>query len=155
MNRSNPTRSALYRKAIRAAILGLVINVVLGAVKLVGGLISGSFALISDAVNSIGDSLTSIVVVAALIVAQRPPDPEHPYGHTRAEAIASSNVALLIILSALYVGWEAIRRFSLQHAAPPVWTLWIAAANVVIKEGTCPPRALPAHPQQCGFDNKE
>ena len=131
----NSSRSALYREAIRAAVLGLVVNITLGIVKLVGGILGGSFALISDAVNSIGDSLTSVVVVFALVVAQRPADREHPYGHTRAEAIAASNVALLIILSALLVGWEAVRRIPIPHDLPPVWTLWIAGANVLIKEG--------------------
>ena len=114
--------------------LGLVVNVTLGIVKLVGGIVGGSFALISDAVNSIGDSLTSVVVVFALVFAQRPADREHPYGHTRAEAIAATNVALLVILSALFVGWEAIRRIPIQHDLPPIWTLWIAGANVLIKE---------------------
>ncbi|MBI2480326.1 MAG: cation transporter [Planctomycetia bacterium] len=112
----------------------MFVNVMLGTVKLAGGILGGSFALISDAVNSIGDSLSSIVVVFALAFAQRPADKEHPYGHTRAEAIAASNVALLIILSALFVGWEAARRITLQHDVPPVWTLWIAGANVLIKE---------------------
>lgn len=115
--------------------LGLVVNLALGIVKLVGGLVGGSFALVSDAVNSLGDALTSVVVVAALWYAQRPADDEHPYGHTRAEAVAASNVALLIILSALFVGWQALIRITGQHDVPPVWTLWIAAANVVIKEG--------------------
>ncbi len=115
--------------------MGLGVNLVLGAVKLVGGVLGGSFALISDAINSLGDSLSSVVVLLALWYAQRPADDEHPYGHTRAEAVAASNVALLIVISALIVGWQAIARWSVEHALPPLWTLWIAAANVVIKEG--------------------
>jgi cation diffusion facilitator family transporter len=43
-------------------------------------------------------------------------------------------VALLIIISALFVAWEALGRFSTAHAPPPVWTLWIAGGNVAIKE---------------------
>jgi cation diffusion facilitator family transporter len=113
----------------------LFVNLALGIVKLVGGILGSSFALISDAVNSLGDSLTSIVVLGALWYSQRPADEEHPYGHTRAEAVAASNVALLIIISALFVGWEALTRLNGQHAVPPVWTLWIAGANVLIKEG--------------------
>jgi cation diffusion facilitator family transporter len=124
----------LYRQATRAALLGLAVNLTLGVVKLVGGVIGHSFALISDAVNSLGDSLTSLVVLFALRVAQRPPDAEHPYGHTRAEAIAASNLALLIVLSALFVAWEAVQRFATIHESPPIWTLWIAGANVLIKE---------------------
>jgi cation diffusion facilitator family transporter len=128
-------KSAIYREAVRAAALGLVVNLVLGVVKLVGGLASGSVALMSDAVNSLGDVLTSAAVLFAFRVAQRPPDDEHPYGHTRAEAIAASNVALLITVSALAIAWEASRRFTASHPAPPIWALWIAAANAAIKEG--------------------
>ena len=129
------TRDAVYRDAMRASALGLAANLVLGVVKLVGGIVGQSFALISDAVNSFGDAFGSVVVLFALRVAQRPPDAEHPYGHSRAEAIAGSNVALLILGSALVVGWEAFARMGVHHAEPPVWVLWLAAANVVIKEG--------------------
>lgn len=125
----------VYRKASRAAVLGVAVNLALGIIKLVGGLAGHSFALISDAVNSLGDVVTSLAVIIALRVAQRPADDEHPYGHTRAEAIAGSNLALLVIVSALLVGWEAVQRISIPHEVPPVWTLWIAAANVLIKEG--------------------
>ncbi len=120
---------------MRAALLGLVVNLALGAVKLAGGVIGDSFALISDAVNSLGDSLSSVVVLFALWVAQKPADEEHPYGHTRAEGVAATNVALLIILSALAVGWEAIQRLGQPHTLPPLWTLGIAASNAIIKEG--------------------
>jgi cation diffusion facilitator family transporter len=130
----NPTSETLYQDASRAALWGLGVNLALGGIKLAGGIIAGSFALISDAVNSLGDVFTTVVVLFALRVAQQPPDDGHPYGHTRAEAIAGSNVAVLIILSALIVGWESLQRISLQHPAPPVWTLWIAGANVLIKE---------------------
>ena len=97
--------SELYKEVTRAALLGLVVNLLLGIIKLAGGVIGNSFALIADAVNSIGDVVTTIVVLFALRVAQRPADAEHPYGHTRAEGIAASNVALLVILSACFVGW--------------------------------------------------
>ena len=123
-----------YREASRAAVVGLVINLALGVVKLVGGFAGDSFALLTNAVNSLGDVFTSVVVLFAFRVAQRPADKEHPYGHTRAEAIAGSNVALLVGVSALLVGWEAIRRLTVEHPLPPTWTLWIAGANIVIKE---------------------
>jgi len=131
----NPSADALYRDASRAAWLGLAINFALGIVKLTGGWLAQSFALLSDAVNSLGDGFTSLVVVYALRVAQRPPDAEHPYGHTRADSIAGSNIAVLVVVSALYVGWEAIQRLGTPPLVPPLWALGIAAANVVIKEG--------------------
>jgi cation diffusion facilitator family transporter len=131
----NPSAKPLYQSATRAAWVGLWVNLCLGLVKLAGGIFGSSFALISDAVNSLGDSLSSVVVLFGLWFAQRPPDEEHPYGHTRAEAIAASHVAIVIIVSAFYIGWEAIQRWATPHELPPVWTFWIAGWNVLIKEG--------------------
>jgi cation diffusion facilitator family transporter len=125
----------IYRRVVRAAVFGLIVDVALGGGKLAAGLASGSFALLSDALNSIGDAVSTVVVLAALYFAQQPPDKEHPYGHTRAEAIAASNVALLIVLSALWLGWETLKQLAADQHAPPNWTLWVAAGNVLIKEG--------------------
>jgi cation diffusion facilitator family transporter len=133
--RDNAAAKKLYRTASQAAWLGLSVNLALGMMKLAGGLLAHSFALLSDAVNSLGDTLTSAVVIVALRYAQQPADSEHPYGHTRAEAVAASNVAVIIMLSALYVGWEGITRLGQVHPIPPVWTLWLAGANALIKEG--------------------
>ncbi|MDR3620078.1 MAG: cation diffusion facilitator family transporter [Paludisphaera borealis] len=126
----------LYREAVRATALGLAVNLGLGVAKLAGGIVGGSLALVSDAVNSLGDVFTSSAILLAFRVAQKPADAEHPYGHTRAEAIAGSNVAVLVIASALMVGWGTIRSFPLEasHQSPPLWALAIAGVNVVIKE---------------------
>jgi cation diffusion facilitator family transporter len=48
--------------------------------------------------------------------------------------VAASSIALFIILSALFVGWEAITRLTVQHEVPAAWTLWIAGGNALIKE---------------------
>ncbi len=127
-------RETLYRQAKQAAVLGIVANIGLGLVKLLAGILGGSFALIADAVNSLGDALTSAVVMVALLLAQRPADQEHPYGHTRAEGIAATNVAVLIIVSAIWLAWEAIHRIGSVQVTPPWWTLVVAAGNVVVKE---------------------
>lgn len=130
----NSTPDVHYRSATRAALIGFLINLLLGIVKLIGGIVGNSFALISDSINSIGDTMNSTVSLWALWYAQQPADDEHPYGHTRVETIAGAYVSLLIMVSAAYVGWEAIARLSQESPRPPIWTLWIAAANVVIKE---------------------
>src|SRR5262245_40416078 len=79
---------SLYRASRRAALLGLGVALALGVAKLAGGLWGHSLALLSDAVHSLGDALASALVWGALVWAQRPADREHPYGHTRAEAVA-------------------------------------------------------------------
>lgn len=126
--------AVLYRRARGAAWVGLAVNALLAIVKLFAGIVGQSVALIADAVNSIGDGLTSGVLLYALGVAERPADREHPYGHSRAEAVAAVTLAVIVGVSALAVAVEALRRIGQSHTVPPVWTLWIAGANVVIKE---------------------
>src|SRR5262249_28756135 len=58
-----------------------------------------------------------------------------PYGHTRAEAVAGSSVALLLVLSGLWVGWEALRTLGEPGPAPEGYTLVIAAVSVLLNEG--------------------
>lgn len=132
--RSEQSRRTLYRLPMVAAAGGVGINLALGVAKLAGGVLGDSFALIADAVNSFGDVVASAVVLAALIYAQRPADAQHPYGHTRAEAVAGAGVAILIVLSAAWIAWEAARRLPDVHGPPARWTLWLAGANVVVKE---------------------
>ncbi|WP_459556410.1 cation diffusion facilitator family transporter [Lacunimicrobium album] len=136
-HQKRPERTLIYRDAIRASWLGIVANLGLGLVKLISGIVGNSFALISDAFNSIGDAMTSIAVLSALKIAQRPADNEHPYGHTRAEAIAASNVAVVVFVSATLIGYEAIRRMMSTAPVEPLagWTVLVAAANMIIKEG--------------------
>jgi len=130
----SPPAAELYRQVTRGAMVGLFVNLALGIAKLLGGIFGHSFALISDSVNSLGDVFATCVVLAAVRIAQLPADREHPYGHSRAEAVAATNVAVTIIMSALWIGWEAISRFGEAGEPPHIWTLWISAANVVIKE---------------------
>ncbi len=135
MNRLSAGKHNLYGKAVRATWLGLGANLALGVAKLTGGVVGQSYALIADAVNSLGDVFISLAVLHAFHVAQKPADDEHPYGHTRAEAIAGSNVSILVIVSALVVGYGAIHGFADHpHEIPPAWTLAIAGANIAVKE---------------------
>jgi cation diffusion facilitator family transporter len=129
------TVEALYREARRAALWGIAVSLALGMAKLVGGLFGHSFALISDAVHSFGDAVTSTAVLGALVLSQRPADSEHPYGYTRAETVAGSSAALLLILSGLWIGWEAVSTFGGEYIAPETYTLVIAAAGAILKEG--------------------
>jgi cation diffusion facilitator family transporter len=124
----------LYCRARRAAVLGIAVSVSLAVAKLAGGLTGHSFALVSDSVHSFGDAMTAAAVWGALLWAQRPADRDHPYGHARAEAVAGSNVALLLVLSGLWIVWEALSTWGEPSPPPEPYTLAIAAASVVVKE---------------------
>ena len=73
-----------------------------------GGLLGGSVALVSDAAHSLVDALISAALLVALILAQRPADREHPYGHARVESLAGQGIAVILIALALAIGWEAL-----------------------------------------------
>ncbi len=125
----------LYRLGRRAALWGFGASLLLGASKLAAGSLGHSVALLADAVHSLGDALLSAVVWGALHWSQRPPDREHPYGHTRAEAVAGSSIALLLVMSAFAAGWQSLHALLEPDRVPPhTWTLGVAAASFAVNE---------------------
>ncbi len=135
VNERRPKNVEAYRLASRTALTGLILNVVLAGLKVAAGRAAGSMALVSDAVNSVGDVATSVVVLWGLSVAQTPPDRRHPYGHSRAESIATLVITVMIGLSAVGLAYEALSGGGSDKALPPAWTLWVAAANMVAQVG--------------------
>ena len=128
------SRVELYREARRAAAWGITVSLGLGLVKLLGGLFGHSLALVSDAVHSLVDAAISAALLGALLVAQRPADNEHPYGHARFEAVAGSGVALLLILLALGIGREAFSTLGDDRIIPEAYTLVIALGGAIFQE---------------------
>lgn len=127
-------RQRVYTDASRAAVWGLGVNTVLVVAKLGGGIVTGSAALIADAVNSIGDVASALAVRGALKVAQIDEDDDHPYGHTKAESIAGLCVALLVAFSAGLLGLETIKKFGGELRVPGVMAGVIAAVCGIVKE---------------------
>ena len=80
----------------RAGIVGIGVNVLLFAIKLFAGILSGSMAVIADAVNNITDAASSILVFLGYWLAAKPPDKEHPYGHARMESLCSLGISILV-----------------------------------------------------------
>lgn len=132
--RTIAVRQRFYVEAGRAAVWGLSVNVTLMIAKLAGGILTGSSALIADAVNSVGDVASALAVRGALSVAQREEDDDHPYGHTKAESIAGLCVALLVAFSAGLLGLETIKRLQEPLVVPSVLAGVIATVCAVVKE---------------------
>jgi cation diffusion facilitator family transporter len=93
------------RIAFRATVIGLAGNIFLFAIKLIAGIISGSLALLSDAINSFTDIAASLAIFICVRVSDKEADEGHPFGHHRAEPIAGLIVAVL----AAVLGFEIIR----------------------------------------------
>lgn len=90
---------------ILTGLMGLSINLIVFLLKIVIGFFSSSVAIISDAINNLSDSMSSLITIVGSKIASKPADKEHPYGHGRTEYIASLIVGIFIIL----VGFELLK----------------------------------------------
>ncbi len=124
----------LYRQGRRAALWGIGVSLVLGGVKLLGGVLGNSLALLSDAVHSLFDAAISSALLVALIVAQRPADREHPYGHGRLEAVAGAGVALILLALAAVIAYKSLSTIAIRHAPPAGFTMLIAGGGAFFQE---------------------
>lgn len=120
-----------------SSIVGIIINLLLGAMKLTVGLISGSVAIMADAFNNISDSGTSIITFISFKLASKPADKEHPYGHARIEYIASMIVSFIVLLvgaELLIDSGKTILGFSEQRDTKiTTLTLVILSVSIVMK----------------------
>jgi cation diffusion facilitator family transporter len=120
-------------RGIRSAQLGLLVNAALAGVKLVAGLVGNSYALVADAIESTADVLASIAVWGGLAIAAQPADEDHPYGHGKAEPLAASAVALMLLGAAVGIAIEAIQEIRTPDGPPATWTLGVLVAVVLVK----------------------
>jgi cation diffusion facilitator family transporter len=96
----------------RAAAISIASNVTLILLKLVAGAITGSIAIITEAVHSSIDLLASMVAFFAVRKADEPPDPSHPYGHEKVENLTAALEGVLILVGAAIIIFESVRRLA-------------------------------------------
>jgi cobalt-zinc-cadmium efflux system protein len=107
-------------------IAGIAINVLISAVQIIGGVLSGSLALIADALHNVTDVGSLSLSLVAFRIAKRPADERYTFAYRRAEVLAAAVNATLLIVLAAFVAYEAVLRIA--HPSPVVGTLMIAAA---------------------------
>ncbi len=97
---SDNIQDASVRKAYGtlSSVIGIIVNFILAAIKIIAGVLSGSVAIIADAFNNLSDSGTSVITLISFKLSSKPADKEHPYGHARLEYIASMIVSFIILL---------------------------------------------------------
>jgi cation diffusion facilitator family transporter len=122
------------RRSLRATFLGLAVNSLLTTAKLLAGIVGHSHALVADAVESMADIFSSVIVWRGLVVAAEPADEDHPYGHGKAEPIAAAIVSVMLLLAATWITIQAFREIAHPHSAPAPFTLIVLALVIAIKE---------------------
>lgn len=93
-----------------AALLSIASNSLLIVLKLVAGVLTGSIAILTEAIHSAIDLIASLIAFVSVRKADEPADADHPYGHEKAENVAAGAEAMLILLGAVIVVIEAVRR---------------------------------------------
>lgn len=96
------------QKIYRVTITGSIVNIVLLVMKFVAGILGNSAAMVADAVHSLSDFLTDIVVIVLVKLSSKPADKDHDYGHGKYETIATSIIGIALIAVSLMLAWNGI-----------------------------------------------
>ncbi len=117
----------------RIAIASMVVSAALAAAKVIIGFQAHSSAVVSDGFESAGDVFASGLVLLGLVLAARPPDAEHPYGHGRVEILSGLGVGLMLVISGSLISTRALEGVGEGQHVPASYALWPVAASILIK----------------------
>ena len=139
MTKKNKTTENDFCKiANRVSFITIIGNVILSVVKFLAGIIAHSNAMISDAVHSASDVFSTIVVMIGIKLASKEADKEHPYGHERLECVAAIVLAMVLIITGLGIGAEALKNIVQGNYSdlqvPGILALIAAIVSIVSKE---------------------
>ena len=126
-----------YRAKQRVNLTSILVNLALSALKLIGGIVGQSQALVADALHSVSDLATDVVVIIATKLGHSEADEDHPYGHTRFETVATLVLSLLLIAVAIGIIMDAVGRLFDPSSllVPHPLALVIAAISILANEG--------------------
>lgn len=124
------------KKAQQVTLIGMIIDIILGSLKIFFGVVSHSYALVADGLHSFSDALTDVLVIAITRYSRLAPDEDHPYGHERFETLGTIFLGCLLIAVAGAMAWDSVTRLIEQVSIElPTWpALVIAAISIVAKE---------------------
>ncbi|MCB2230104.1 cation diffusion facilitator family transporter [bacterium] len=123
------------KAGLKVTWVGMIVNVVLIALKLWGGIVGRSQALIADAVHSSSDLFSDLIVLLGLRWGRKEADADHPYGHGKIETIASLGVGLSLIVAAVWIAYSAIVAvYEHETSAPNLAAIVVAVLSIASKE---------------------
>lgn len=124
--------------AMRVSVISIAVNLGLSAIKLIAGIAGKSSAMISDAVHSASDVLSTLIVIAGVSMANKESDHNHQYGHERLECVASIILAVILALTGFGIGAKGIGQITNGEygslKAPGGVALGAAVLSIVVKE---------------------
>ena len=119
---------------IRTSIIGILANLLLVGFKAFIGILSGSIAIILDAVNNLSDALSSGITIVGTKLANKRPDAAHPYGHGRIEYITSLIISAIVLFAGFAAIYESIQTLiNRVEISYTYWAIIIVSAAIVVK----------------------
>ena len=115
------------------AVTSMLASAALSAAKIIVGLHADSTAVVSDGLESAGDVLASGLALFGLMLAAKPPDIEHPYGHGRGEILSALIVGMMLTASGSLISFRSLERIREVRHAPAAYAIWPLIASIVIK----------------------
>lgn len=123
--------------AMRISNVSIITNVGLSVLKMAAGFMAHSSAMISDAVHSLSDVLSTVVVMIGIHISSKESDQEHQYGHERFECVASIILAVMLALTGAGIGYSGIRTIIYGSGAlkePGIFAFIAAVISIIVKE---------------------
>ncbi len=121
--------------ANKVSVSSIVINSLLSLFKFAAGIFAHSSAMVSDAVHSLSDVLSTFAVMAGVNLAEKSVDREHPYGHERLESVFSQLLATMLFFTGIGIGYTGIKNIiNRTYTAPGTLALIAAAVSIIVKE---------------------
>jgi cation diffusion facilitator family transporter len=124
----------IEKKAEQVALWSLLVNLLFAIAKALVGFFGNTYALIADAIESMGDVFSSLLVLLGIRVAKRPPDENHPYGHGKVEPLITFVVVGILVISATIIVIQSIHYITTPHSIPKSFTLYFLGGIILIKE---------------------
>lgn len=111
-----------HKQGLISIWISLFSNIILTLMKLIAGLTLASPVLLADGVHNAGDIIATVAALTSSMVSKKPADDDHPYGHGKAEVVASAFVAIVLALAALWIGYQSAGSLF----EPPEEASWLA-----------------------------
>lgn len=122
------------KSALQISAVALGVNLTLAAIKITGGIVGHSQALIADGIESVADVISTLILLGGLHLSVKPADENHPFGHGKAEPIAGILICLLLLVAAGWIAYQSVNEILTPSRPPEPFTLLILIAVIVIKE---------------------
>ena len=123
----------------KVTLVGGAVNVILLLFKFVAGIVAHSAAMVADAVHSLSDFVTDIIVLVFVHISGKPEDKDHEYGHAKYETLAMTIIGVALLLVAVGIVYNGLTKIIVWAQggvlkAPGMLALWAALLSVVLKE---------------------